>query len=176
MPKLPSGKFHESSHGSVSSAAVSTNSPKRSRNETKRLAETTKSRFDSVFPENFSATDYAEALLAKCAALPQEKRTSEVDSTIRKLLDLERLSYAFSLAERAEFFRLAKRAYVSRLLESAVSKLKNAEYRQKSLGPWSKWIYAHAFTDIGDFWFWNGWRDRFFAEEHAPYEDLPISI
>lgn len=175
MPRLPSGKLHNISYDGAGES-VSTNSPKRRRAESKLLAEDTKRRFESVFPKDFSASDYANALIRKCAALPPEERSAEVDSTIGKLLSLERLSFSFSMADRADFFRQAKRSYVSRLLESVLPKLRNAEYRNRTLETWSQWIYAKGFTDIGDFWFWNGWRDRFFAEEHAPYEDLPISF
>ncbi|MFZ3233406.1 MAG: hypothetical protein WA194_08000 [Patescibacteria group bacterium] len=156
--------------------SVSTNSPARMRSETKRLAEATKKRFESVFPENFTAENYAETLIRKCAAIPPEGRSREVDSTIGKLLSLERLCFSFCMADRADFFRQAKRSYVSRLLESVLPKLRNADYRSQTLETWSQWIYAKGFADIGDFWFWNGWRDRFFAEEHAPYEDIPLNF
>lgn len=146
------------------------------RSDVKRLAESTKLRFESAFPEGFTATEYATVLIRKCASLPAEERSAEVDSTIRKLLSLERLCFSFSMADRADFFRQAKRSYVSRLLESVLPKLRNAGYRNETLETWSKWIYAKGFTDIGDFWFWNGWRDRFFAEEHAPYEDIPLNF
>ena len=176
MPRLPSGRLHKISYEDGAGESVSTNSPKGRRAESNRLAEDTKKRIESVFPENFTAADYATVLIRKCASLPVDERSAEVDATIRKLLSLERLCHAFTMAERAEFFRHAKRSYVSRLLQSVLPKLKNADYREKSLKKWSEWIYAQGFSDIGDFWFWNGWRDRFFAEEHSPYEDLPLSI
>lgn len=88
----------------------------------------TKAKFDAFFPVGFTAEEYALVLFRKCVSLPPEERGKEVDSTIGKLISLERLSFAYFHSDRAEFFKLAKRTYASKILSSALSKRHDADY------------------------------------------------
>lgn len=161
-------KIRHSAVGAVNTAGFgeSVETGSRRPKNLNQLSQTTKARVDSIFPEGFLPRDYANALLLNCAKTDESVRALEIDATIDKLVSLERISSSLADDVRVRFFRDAKRMFASSILENAVRRFSDHKYRKETSKSWSDWLFAKGISDMNDFWFWNGWRDRFFAEEH----------
>lgn len=133
----------------------------RSNAKTEEFASRTKALLDGTPIPDLSPEEYANALLHSCGSKGSgDAKAASFESVLASLCRFERISFSVSDSKRLEFFRRTKRAMASKVLENALKTLERSGFRAEEVRRWENWILFKSVSDMADFSFWDGWRNR----------------